>query len=314
MGSARRRALARRRAGWIPRRKRRYARRRKRVNRRHLAAASGVAAIAAAIAVLLAFVVLGPPNTLGARVIHFTVEGKGVHRALTETAVIPPGRRAGRPLLVFLHGEGVESASLPESLFAALRRLGARAPDVVLPSGGADSFWHDRSSGNWDEYVVQEVIPRAVEVLHANPRRVAIGGISMGGFGAFDIARLHPGRFCAVGGDSPALWLEASETPGGAFDDAADFAKNDVIGAAVKRSNPYPGARLWLDVGSEDAFRSADTTFAQVLRAKGRKVDFHIWPGGHESGYWDRHWRSYLDFYANALASCHRHGRPPGSR
>jgi S-formylglutathione hydrolase FrmB len=35
---------------------------------------------------------------------------------------------------------------------------------------------------------------------------VAIGGISMGGFGAYAIARLDPGRFCAVGGQSAALY------------------------------------------------------------------------------------------------------------
>jgi S-formylglutathione hydrolase FrmB len=54
--------------------------------------------------------------------------------------------------------------------------------------------------------VLDEVIPKALTVLHADPRRVAIGGISMGGFGAYDLARLDPGRFCAVGGHSAAIW------------------------------------------------------------------------------------------------------------
>jgi S-formylglutathione hydrolase FrmB len=50
------------------------------------------------------------------------------------------------------------------------------------------------------------VIPEVVKRFGADGRRVAIGGISMGGFGAYDIARLNPGRFCAVAGHSPALW------------------------------------------------------------------------------------------------------------
>lgn len=54
----------------------------------------------------------------------------------------------------------------------------------------------------------------------------------MGGFGALNLARLEPGRFCAVGADSPALWTAAEETAAGAFDDAEDFAANDVLEAA----------------------------------------------------------------------------------
>lgn len=34
-------------------------------------------------------------------------------------------------------------------------------------------------------------IPQAIKRLHADPRRVAIGKISMGGFGAYSIARLR---------------------------------------------------------------------------------------------------------------------------
>ena len=88
-----------------------------------------------------------------------------------------------------------------------------------------------------------------VERFGADPRRVAIGGISMGGFGAYDIARLNPGRFCAVAGHSPALWRTGGETAPGAFDDAEDFARHDVVGAA--RANPARSAstRLWLDAG-----------------------------------------------------------------
>jgi S-formylglutathione hydrolase FrmB len=158
--------------------------------------------------------------------------------------------------------------------------------------------------GAWGRYVIDEVIPQTLRRLHADPHRVAIGGLSMGGFGAYDLARPYPRHFCAVGGDSPALWISGGESAAGAFDDAEDFARHDVIGAAEASSDPYPGMKLWIDVGSEDPFRAADTTFAHVLKAKGRSVQFHIWPGGHDQSYWQSHWDSYLDFYAASLAHC----------
>ena len=161
-------------------------------------------------------------------------------------AVIPAGSTARpRPLLVFLHGYGANQNSyLTDAMFAALARLGAQAPDVVFPYGGPDSYWHDRADGAWGSYVMREVIPRAIARLHADPLRVAIGGISMGGFGALDLARLHPGRFCAAGGHSPALWVSGGESAAGAFDDAADFARHDVIARGPYRSARRRRSRL----------------------------------------------------------------------
>lgn len=140
--------------------------------------------------------------------------------------------------------------------------------------------------------------------LHADPARVAIGGTSMGGFGALDIARLHPRRFCAVGAHSAALWVSGGDSAAGAFDDAEDFARHDVIGAA-RSGDPYRGMAVWIDVGTDDPFRAADTRLAHELRADRQPVSFHVWPGGHSQSYWQSHWDGYLSFYAQALARCH---------
>ena len=247
-------------------------------------------------------------DTHGARVISFAIDSRFVHQTMPVAAVIPPHSSGkGRPLLVFLHGKGEnEDSNLVSPMFAALASLGSSAPDVVFPYGGADSYWHDRSSGDWSAYVVDEVIPAAVLRLGADPSRVAIGGLSMGGFGALDIARLHPARFCAVGADSAALWAQGGETAAGAFDDAEDFARHDVLGAA-RSHDPYRGLAVWIDVGALDPFRAADTQLDSELRADGQQVQFHVWAGGHDQSYWQAHWTAYLRFYAAALAGC-RHG------
>lgn len=264
-----------------------------------------IAAAAIVVAVLLVLRPLGT-DAHGAQVVRFTIHSPLVHQSLPVAAVVPAGASAGpRPLLIFLHGKGQdENSSLESAMFAALARLGPRAPDVVFPYGGADSYWHNRAGAAWGSYVLNEVIAEAVERLHADPSRVAIGGISMGGFGAFDLARLNPRQFCAVGGHSPALWANGAQSAAGAFDDARDFALNDVI-AIARRGDPYRRMAVWIDVGSQDPFRAADTTFADALRRHGQRVDFHVWPGGHDQSYWESHWGDYLGFYAGALAACH---------
>src|SRR5262249_16511690 len=137
-------------------------------------------------------------DTKGATVSRYEIHSVLVHGTLPQVAVVP-AHSARRPaLLVFLHGKGQDQESnLSRQFFTALAALGSRAPDVVFPDGGEDSYWHDRDSGAWGRYVLREVIPQAIKRLHADPRRVAIGGLSMGGFGAYDLARLAPGRFCA---------------------------------------------------------------------------------------------------------------------
>jgi poly(3-hydroxybutyrate) depolymerase len=252
------------------------------------------------------------PDKHGAHEVRFTVKSRLFGRLLEEVAAVPggdaprprpPGGGRGRPLLVFLHGRGGHPGDFfSAEFYAELARLGTRAPIVVQLDGGDHSYWHDRRSGRWGGYVLREAIPQAVRVLGADPSRIAIGGISMGGYGAFDLARRK--RFCAVGGHSPAFWLSGGQSAPGAFDDAADFARHDVYAYARGRRRPYGAARLWIDRGDRDPFAPADREVVRALRASGAKVSSHVWPGEHETEYWRAHTARYLRFYAGALAHC----------
>lgn len=263
---------------------------------------------ATAVYLALAATVFAPADRHGAQVEHLTIRSAAVDRQL-EVAVVTPAKappRGERSLLVFLHGRGGSDGTFTgnEAIFKGLAKQGAKAPVVAFPDGGDHSYWHDRDGGRWGRYVMREVIPTVVKRFGVDPRRVAIGGISMGGFGAYDLALLHPRHFCAVGGHSAALWFEAGETAPGAFDDAADFNRNDVVGMARGNPSAFTGMRVWNDYGSEDPFRVYNEGFVDYLQADGADLSAHSWPGGHDSAYWDRHWAAYLRFYANSLASC----------
>lgn len=283
----------------------------RRSRRWSIAALAGLAA-----AIVVAFVVAvgavrddGPADPQGAHVTRLALDSAAVDATERVTVVVPPGEapQSDRPLLVFLHGRGADDQSyLDAPMFAALRRLGARAPIVAFPDGGDDSYWHDRDGGAWGRYVTDEVIPRVARRFHADPRRVAIGGISMGGFGALDIAAAAPGRFCAVGAHSPALWRSGGETAPGAFDDAEDFAAHDVVGAAEVDPGAFTAQPVWIDAGSEDPFRPGDEAFVTALRAGGADVRLSTRDGGHTDDYWQSRWKDYLPFYAAALARCRR--------
>ena len=260
------------------------------------------AAAALALALAIAATGCGEGEADRARSQALTVESRMLGRTL-EQRVVDSG--PGRPLLVLLHGRGGSPADfLADELYEALERAGPRAPSLLLVDGGDHSYFHDRRDGRWGAYVLREAIPAAVRKLRANPGRIAIGGFSMGGFGALALAR--NGRFCAVGGHAPALWRTGGETPAGAFDDAEDFARNDLFAWASPRRRPYGRAAVWLDVGRGDPFRDATQAFGRLLRARGQRPALHVWPGGHSHAYLRSHLDEYLAFYASALARCAR--------
>jgi S-formylglutathione hydrolase FrmB len=248
---------------------------------------------------------VGPVDRRGAEVVELEIQSKAVGERLPVEIVVPHGAGPDSPLLVFLHGrDGTEDSELKDELFEALAELGERAPIVAFPYGEEASYWHDRADGAWATYVLDEVIPEVGDRVDADVDRVAVGGISMGGYGAYNLARVAPGRFCAVGGHSPALWQTAEETAPGAFDDAEDFAANDVIAAVGADPTAFTGQPLWLDAGEEDPFLAGDQAFADAVAAAGGDLSEHIWPGAHETEYWDGHLDDYMRFYARALAHC----------
>jgi enterochelin esterase-like enzyme len=267
-----------------------------------------VAAVLIVGGVVAATALSAGPDQRGASVRHFKVKSRLVGRTLGEIGVVPGGAApAGRrPLLVFLHGRGVHpDALLSDEFFAGLSKLGKRAPIVVALDGGDHSYWHDRRDGRWGTYVLREAIPQAVRELGADPARVAIGGISMGGYGAFEVARhARAGRFCAIGGHSPAFWLSAGQTAPGAFDDAADFNRHDVYHYVRTHHRPYGSTPLWVDRGARDPFAPYDQEVVRALQSSGAHVESHVWPGEHTDTYWRAHMARYLRFYADALARC----------
>lgn len=270
------------------------------------------AAIAAVVAVVWAISSLTLPwqtDTHGASVEHVSVDSEATGATRDVSVVVPDGAgdNSNRPLLLFLHGRGGNSDTFTgdEAFFKALDSEGDKAPIVAFPDGGESSYWHNRATGSWDDYLVKEVIPKVASEFGANAAKVAVGGISMGGFGAISLAEHHPGMFCAAGGHSPAIFTSGGASAAGAFDSAEDFAANDVIANEQNDPSLLDGIPIWLDAGKADPFVPGVAAMAGVLKTAGANLTLKDgWKGGHEDSYWDAHWKNYLDFYTRNLTNC----------
>lgn len=122
----------------------------------------------------------------------------------------PPGfSNDGRPGLLFLHGSkerGQNLHQLTRTGIPALIERGRNLPFVTIaPQCPEGRTWGQLMEGLLD--LLDQVIPEA----SVRPERLYLTGISMGGFGAFQLAATAPQRFAALapicGGGDP-TWAE----------------------------------------------------------------------------------------------------------
>ena len=98
-------------------------------------------------------------------------------------------------MLVFLHGRGDDADTYAdESLLEVLDDLGdRRRRSSPSPTAAATPTGTIAPTATGARYVMDEVIPQVAALGGGDRDRVAIGGISMGGFGAYDLAAPVPG-------------------------------------------------------------------------------------------------------------------------
>ena len=117
-------------------------------------------------------------------------------------SVVAPQIRKDAPVLVFLHGRGRHHRSLLER--PACRDALLMAKHWTLLPDGEDGWYINSPEIPQDRYsdYLSEVIAHATQELGLidEPDSWAIGGWSMGGYGAVRYAQQHPGRFGAVVG------------------------------------------------------------------------------------------------------------------
>lgn len=127
-----------------------------------------------------------------------------------------PSRRF--PVIYFLHGLWNDHTSwvveryggIPDQLERLMVDGAIPQCLVVFPDGG-NSFYTDYLDGSkrYEELIVSELPAFVEENYRVLPERVsrAIGGVSMGGYGALKIGLKYPSRYGSVAGVSPIILI-----------------------------------------------------------------------------------------------------------
>ncbi|HTL30524.1 MAG TPA: prolyl oligopeptidase family serine peptidase [Tepidisphaeraceae bacterium] len=188
---------------------------------------------------------------------------------------VPPGYRAdpmdaksgdghGWPLVLFLHGAGERGDDIemvkthgPPKLVAQ----GMRLPFILVSPQCPKDEW-------WDPQLLTPLLDEIQRTYKVDPDRVYLTGLSMGGFGTWDMARRHPSRFAAIvpicGGSEPSLvslFPALKMLPVWAFHGADDKTvppsrSEEMINALHKLGNSQAGLTIYPGVGHDSWTRT----------------------------------------------------------
>ncbi len=246
-----------------------------------------------------------------ADVVHnVTFYSAALDRDLSYLVWLPPGYAEdpdGRyPVLYLLHGIGGDNREWlgygVDETAAALLAAGCIRPFLVVLPQGDEAYWLNHADGpRWGDAIADDLVAHVDANYRTIPDRGsrAVGGLSMGGHGALQLAFNHPDVFGVAGAHSPTLRPRA-EAPY-YFADAATFAKVDPL-VHARRDEGLGAIRIWVDAGDADPWLPRIELLHKTLERRGVAHTWQVWEGDHESEYWTAHVADYLAFYSRALA------------
>jgi len=134
----------------------------------------------------------------------------------------------------------------------------------------------------------------------------AIGGLSMGGYGAMKLALKFPKVFCSVVSHSSAMHFAhapiRAESPEWKhiLGDKSTGGKDD-LWAITDKLAPSKAPAIRFDCGKDDGLLDSNRKFHRQLLKRKIKHQYKEYPGGHTWGYWDEHVQEALKFHKKHL-------------
>lgn len=198
-----------------------------------------------------------------------------------------------------LHGGG--GGFRDWSNYSEVARYAENGFILIMPEGDSSYFVNaaENREDRYEEYVVKDLISDVERRFPAAAGRAnrAIVGVSMGGFGAINLALRHPDLFEFAGGISPAIdvpsrpfsvkrisqWLRFRAIFGPW--QGPSQRENDpfvLVRSADHVTTPY----FFLTCGDQEGLLSPNRQFAQLLEQRHIQYEIHVVPGGHDWNEW----------------------------
>lgn len=231
-----------------------------------------------------------------------TFYSKALQREMPYRVVMPSGDTSGRKLktVYMLHGGGGNFRDWTN--YSDVSKYAEHGFILVMPEGNSSYYVNaaGRPQDRYEDYVVKDLIEDVESKSPAMGSREgrAIVGVSMGGFGAVNLALHHPELFAFAGGISAALDVPTRpfsikrleqwrrfRTIFGPWDGPVQKGNDPflLVRSADTQNAPY----FFLTCGEQEGLLGPNRRFASLLEGRHFRYEFHTTPGDHNWKQWD---------------------------
>ena len=148
------------------------------------------------------------------------------------------------PLILFLHGSGERGTDLNKVKKHGLAKIVEQQPDfpcIVVSPQCPDGTW-------WPTEMLAVLLDEIEKNYRIDKKRIYVTGLSMGGFGTWQLAIENPDRFAAIapvcGGGNPHLVHKIKHVPvwvfHGAKDDVIPIERSREMVSALRKAGSRP--------------------------------------------------------------------------
>ncbi len=239
---------------------------------------------------------------------------RSLKKASSFNVVFPDDPAVPRPWAAFYLLHGLSDDHTIWMRRTSIERYAAGLPlVVVMPDGGRG--WYTNAAKPpglaYEDDLIKDVVGLIDHTFPVKAERSgrAIGGLSMGGYGAVKLGLRHHEMFASVNSHSGALGFARRE-PRKGEELSPEFLA--ICGGLAKGGPEDPFAlvekvdhgrvpAMRIDCGKDDFLLEENRAFHAHLDALHVPHEYAEFPGGHDWAYWDTHAREAVAFHARNL-------------
>jgi S-formylglutathione hydrolase FrmB len=234
----------------------------------------------------------------------------GIHVAMN--VIIPERVAPPWPTFTLLHG-----LSDDHTIWHRRTRIEVYAEShpflIVMPNGFRGFYTNNADGPDYLKYIVEDVrgvVERTFNVRRERSAR-AIGGLSMGGYGALRVGLARPDVYGSINSHSGALmyanWGAARQSSlkepeySRIFGERGEDTDHDLLVLSRRCLENKTLPATLIDCGSEDFLIGQNRFFVDALQGMKYPHTYREFPGEHDWNYWDTHIQEALTFHREAL-------------
>ena len=213
------------------------------------------------------------------------------------------------PVLYLLHGLS-DDQTIWMRRTSVERYAAEHGVAMVMPCGNRSFYCNTADGMRFYDYVSQELPDIVGRTFRVSRRRedTAIGGLSMGGYGALRIGLLNPQKYCAIAAFSSVIdasqvnsisrELFQADFPEIAHGGVVEGTQYDLFHLSSRLAADKTAARpkIFMACGEQDGFLDENRRFHAHLAEKGFDTKWHACAGAHNWAFWDDRIREALDW------------------